>query len=455
MSKLNSAQRDRVMALIQSLPAKHRQALLAALSSGAKDSDALMALVENAMASLASEEKAASEQRKAKALAPVRPLASPSNASWGAGRLTEAGLEAFWAWAVRDLAGEPEDDPSEWQRRAAAGAQHAIADKARRKALLKKLGSEARVAEAEHIAAILTVGPEINAFFADWGDLVQELNDGLVDQVRVLHDRLVEIAPDVAPLLLILVARRLRQPHQVLRALKRCTKQSSDRVITKTDMKLVGDTLIDDLDEWLTQLELPRRGLIDVDGTLAALKSIMVRTIGMTREFEIQKDGAWGVRISRARAEAARRMEKICGQLNTELEQGLPIVRRRGARNAPRIVQPDLDVEPNPETIARTTSFAQLVRASSALGAQGGYSNAVNQALADAETYITDYVDELVRVARGTDQDGFEAAQIWFEPVVQVALAAGGEQFGDLARRRFRAASPEDLSERVNLAVNG
>ncbi len=164
------------------------------------------------------------------------------------------------------------------------------------KARLRTRFGKGQVDKIPLVFRVLSFASEIGELVNSWPEEIKDLDDRYLVPLRDLNELLAETEPDITPYLLFLLKSRLRHPQQILRAIERISRQSSDQMIVNTDMNDVVEVLLDEAEDLLSALDQDINSVAEIDGIDASLYRLADIITGSTDEFDINPDSSWGKR---------------------------------------------------------------------------------------------------------------------------------------------------------------
>ncbi len=154
--------------------------------------------------------------------------------------------------------------------------------------LADKLSAD-EIADAREMALLLSEGEEIEKVQERLTKPVPHLSEDILWQLRESYDALIARNPDVAPFVAVVAMNRVQRPWEALRLPMMISRQTSDALISKTDMGLVGEILFARMDTMKAAIMAARHPLFDADmlvtqvGGFAELSAAVVKEIEMRR----------------------------------------------------------------------------------------------------------------------------------------------------------------------------
>ncbi len=89
------------------------------------------------------------------------------------------------------------------------------------------------------------------------------------------------------------------------------SRQTQDTLITKTEMGLVGEILINRLDDLQAAILSSRHPLFDSEKLQAQVQAFAELSSAVVKEIEVRRDGEWGQRLLKDRAAVGNVMDGI------------------------------------------------------------------------------------------------------------------------------------------------
>jgi hypothetical protein len=383
-------------------------------------------------------------------LAPFEPvIVDDGVAPLRGGLIARSTVDAFWRWTVEGPLAEANEaarvaHAQERTRNPAAAAavvaeyRIVLADAARAAAEGKAGGLEVKdprtaPPQLAALAALLACEREIQTRLEAWPPRLKHVAEAHVAEVRALHDTLATERPEVEPSMLILVMARLERPWQALRMLERIAKTNSDVLVEATEFSAIGELLIDWAEADAACFRISFSEPFVADRTLAALERFAGIASGMTEEFQIRRNGAWGGRLYALKARAARHLEEICKAAVEAVEAATPrITQHNGSWSA------DLSKPVDGYTFSSAAQYARFLRGSKVLDHRAAFAGARSAAMARIEGRLSAHVESLLDFAHaGEARDEALAA------LREIAVVLGefeGAQSRDVLLRRVAAA---------------
>jgi hypothetical protein len=451
MATLSPTQRSKLEALWRSMPAHMREGLQAAVrpaaatDAGAKKLLDVFELLEDSLG------QAAGDLAKAYLFAPLRPLtAEPNSAPPSRFRFSPDNLSKMWGWLGRDIAKDlvvrmrkcqrPMTDPC-WHafRREAASALREAVAKADRVpkdmvALDKRFGADCR--SMLHDAIVLLEFEEILATSLQTiPTVIDDIDEDLCNEIRDIHESLMETDPESAVWMLLLIMGRLTSPWQIFRVVEKIGRRGDDLVVSKTELAAIGDAVLADTGYFAGRLKHPPATMEEAEAYFGIFERYVAYSTGMTKEFGIRKDGRWGRLLFGLRAEASTNVEKVLEKLPLALDAGLPEPRRgKSGRIIPAQLPPTAALERARGLLYFTHRAREHANAAAIASAQ-------KRIFEQAQTRLEDAGKMLVDLVASSEGQSRNVAAEALEITAGLLDAAGCDQAADLLRRRGVAAA--------------
>lgn len=306
------------------------------------------------------------------------------------------------------------------------------------KAARTALGSDLVVADAQEMALLLGVGPDVLDIQQVLPKLVPVFTEELLWSLRQIYDRLVVTAPDAAPYVAVIAMQRLARPWEALKLPLAVSRQTQDTLISSTDMGLVGEILFGDIETHGKAVRDARPPNFDANDLLDNLSRFTTLSSGIVKGIDMRRDGKWGQRLMKDRAQLAEVMDGFMERAPKELAAALPIQKSGSFGGGPKY--PDFTRPIDPDKSERAFRYAKLVAGSKTLAAAASF--AATQKKADEEMcqLLRSYNEDVVKELRTADGQRRAVVESQFEIVCGLTAILFSEEEADLLRRRGRAA---------------
>lgn len=375
------------------------------------------------------------------------------------GRIARSTIGPLWNWITKSLLPEQsaaytarvrqsvlayrpqeaETAAAEFCAEAARAMSQALADEDQRKVLRLALGGEQALADAGEIALLLGIAPEISELKELLPKPFPAMTDDVLWALRSIYDRLVESSADAAPFVAVIAMSRLDRPWEALRLPLLIARQTHDTLISSTDMGLVGELLLQDLDAHAGLIRSIRQPQFDLDELIVHLGKFALLSNGLVKEVEMRRDGRWGRFLMSERTAVAEIMEKMMKRAPREILAALPTLKSGSYAGGPRV--PDLSRPPDDEKCDRALRYARLIVGCKPIAATAAFGAALAEAEDEVSTALQRYSEDLVRDLRAVSGDKLAHAEAYFALSVTLTSILFSPEEGEFLRRRGRAAT--------------
>ncbi len=342
---------------------------------------------------------------------------------------------ASLAWRIRDAQTVVE----EFWPGAAAAIRKALADEKGRKAARIALNGDVTMNDALEMAYLLAAGREI----AELQDLVPKhtpvLTEELLWSMRAIYDRLVASAPDSAPYVAVVAMHRFARPWEAMRLPLTIARQTQDTLISNTDMGLVGEILLGDMEAHAAQIRNVRQPQFDAAELVGHVADFTLLSNGIVKEVEMRRDGRWGQRLMKDRAGVAEVLDGFMKRAPKEILAALPTLKTGSYAGGPRA--PDLSRPLDPEKVARAQRYAQLVIGCKSLAAAASIGATLADACDEVMVSLRAYCEDIVRELRAAEGARRPLVEAYFELAAELTTMFFSAEEGEFLRRRGRAAT--------------
>ena len=286
------------------------------------------------------------------------------------------------------------------------------------------------VADAGEMALLLAASPAVLKIHALM-PVPSPMTESLLWELRALYDGLVASRPDAAPYVAVVALNRLSRPWEGLRLPLMIARQHSDTLISKTDMGLVGEILFGRLDALQGAILAVRHPQFDADTLLLHAKQFAELSAAIVKEIEVRRDGEWGQRLLKDRANVGEAMEKFMERGVKELAAALPV--QRGTGKSADFSKP---VDAEKRDVAMR--YVRLVVGSRNFAAAASFGAKQKECFEELRTALRRYNDDVVRELRAPANRG--VVEIQFQYATGLTALLFSEEEAELMRRRGRAA---------------
>jgi hypothetical protein len=318
---------------------------------------------------------------------------------------------------------------------ARAGSYWALAAETLRKVLADDktartmLGDEMAVADAHEIALLLAAAPAVLKIQALM-PIPAPMTDELLWELRAVYDGLVLEQPDAAPYVAVIATNRLSRPWEGLRLPLMIARQHNDVLIAQTDMGLVGEILFGRMDAMQAEIHATRHPLFDADRLMDQVCRFAELSSAVVKEIEVRRDGEWGQRLLKDRAQVGEVMEGFMDRAARELAPALPIQRGTGK-------SADFSRAIDGEKRELALRYVRLVVGSRKFAAAASFAARQKDAFEELCAYLRRYNEDVVAAMRGPANAIVETQ---FQFATELTALLFSEEEAELMRRRGKAA---------------
>jgi hypothetical protein len=284
------------------------------------------------------------------------------------------------------------------------------------------------VADAIEMALLLGVGEQVLALQDKLPKPVPVFTENLVEAAHAAYKELVKSAPDAAPYAVVIAMNRLARRWEALRLAVKISGKTQDTLIASTDVGLVGDILFGDLEAFSRAVREARHPRFDAEALIENVANFAELSSAIVKEMELRRDGRWGQRLLKDRAEIAAVMDGFMARLPKEVTTALPT--KKPTRPM------------DPEKIERALRYASLVAGCKPFAAAASFAASLKNAQDEAATHLRSYSDEALWDLRSAEGDRRQILQDQFALAIELTSILCGEEEAELLRRRNRTARP-------------
>lgn len=300
--------------------------------------------------------------------------------------------------------------------------------------LIERLGGEEVLDDAREMGLLLEVAPRLSDFKRGMPKNVSELTPALAREVRELFDELAEAQPDAAPYAAVIAMRHIEQPWQMFRIVKGVAHTNTDVLISRTDISIVGELLLLDMEDAVDCLENvdPAEAPDEVAEQLKLFTQI---SRGITEEIGVRRDGAWATRLMSARGAVSEIIRERMDRAHTKVVKALPMRSTgRFGRGGPS--RPDLSREIDPQAVERAVNTIRFLESARRYAQAGSFVGALNAAVAEIDKYLDDFERGIVDELRSDDAAIRERGETYLDAVASLVEIFRNPEEAALLRKR-------------------
>lgn len=304
----------------------------------------------------------------------------------------------------------------------------ALATERARKQVEAILKDRLAVADAVEMALLLGVGEQVTVLQDKLPKPVPVFTENLIEVAHAAYTDLVECTPEAAPYAVVITMNRLARRWEALRLAVKISGKTQDTLISATDVGLVGEILFGDLESFSRAVRDAKHPRFDADALIENVASFAELSSAIVKEMELRRDGKWGQRLLKDRAEIAAVMDGFMERLPKEVLTALP--GKKNKRPA------------DPEKIERALRYATLVAGCKPFAAAASFAASLKDAQDEAATHLRSYSDEALWDLRSAEGERRQVLQDQFALAIELTAILCGEEEAELLRRRNRTARP-------------
>ena len=309
-----------------------------------------------------------------------------------------------------------------------------LADTAGRKTARDILKDEMLLADADEMALLLLTGTDILKIQAVLPKYVPLLSEDLLWQLRAIYDELVMSNPDAAPYVAVVTMNRLVKPWEALRLPLMISRQTSDTLISQTDMGLVGEILFNRLDALQATILSTRHPLFEAEPLLVQVQNFAELSSAVVKEIAVRRDGEWGVRLMKDRVAVGKAMEGFMDRAPKDFAAALPLQKSGGPKMS------DFSRAGDAGKQALALRYTRLVVGCRNFAAAASFAAKQKAVYEELCAYLRRHNEDLVKELRGPDADRRTNAESQFDFCCELTALLFSEEEAELLRRRGRAA---------------
>jgi len=335
-------------------------------------------------------------------------------------------------------------EAEELHRTGAAAIQRALSgvevDSPRHRRLAERLGGTHVVEDAREMAWVLEAAGELLDLQDRLERPVEEFDPNLAEPVRRTYDMLAEHMPDSAPYAVLVAMGRLRKPWQILRVVKIISRNETDFLASRTDLRVIGDLLMSDLEDVADAVAATDARDFDPQDLIDHLRVFTELSGGITKEMGLRKEGEWGQRLVKARGRISDAMDSLMERAPKEVGKAIPF-NRMGTYGGRGAKKPDVSNHPNAERSEQALKLAQLIGGARPYASAGAFSVAYNEATGELREVLTTYANQIVEQIHKADPEDRPIPIAYGELCVRLSEPILGEEEAALLQRRITAAA--------------
>jgi hypothetical protein len=268
---------------------------------------------------------------------------------------------------------------------------------------------------------------------------IDTLTDQQIAFIRDIYDQLATRRAELCPYVGLLVLARLKRPWEALRLAGVMSRRTNEILFSQTDMGIVGDVLLADMENLALDIASVRPDTLDSDALLTKLDKFVQMSGGLVREIGVRRDGKWGQRLIKIRQLASDSMDALIARAPREITAALP-VQRMGAFGGRGPKRPDLARDPDNARVEKALLWGRLLAGSTPYAGGGAFYAAHKDAFEEVSNFLRSYTDSMVAELKTLDFDRRPRAQHFLQHAEAISDVILGVEETDLMRRRAAAA---------------
>jgi len=324
-----------------------------------------------------------------------------------------------------------------------AGHAMAVALHDDRKRAVTLLGGETVADDVTDMALVLESGSAMLAVQALLPKPTPSLNEELLWGLRSIFESVLESNADAAPLVSVVAMRRLTKPWEALKLATLMVRQTSDALISSTDMGLAGDVLFVDMEDSRAAIMGIRQPTFDDATLIGHLAAFTTVSSAIVKEVEILRTGRWGQRLLKDRAAVGASMETFMERAPKEIAGALP-TQKAGYSGGARV--PDFSKPVDADRTARALRYARVVAGTRHLAAPGSFGAKHLKAMDELTPMLRSYCEDVLKELRSAEGSRREVVEAQFQLVLELTKLLFDESEAEFLIRRGKAAGAQNAA---------
>lgn len=272
----------------------------------------------------------------------------------------------------------------------------AFADKQAGRALAEHLGGTRRLEDIREMLALVAIAPEIEALKAVITPApALTLTRDQASLILEAYHRVAEQRPGHESWLIIAMMRRLLHEADILKVVRSLCRDGQDTLASLTDLAIVGDEILNDLDRYATEME----AACGTEGGAAEI-------VKLTREFseaylavveslDVKREGTWGQRMLETKRRVSAAIDN--GLLKSARRDIFAALKSRKVQSGRTTVsKADLREDPDMDAYEYAEARALAIRDVARLGERIGVNAAIQAVTKGIVEEIHLYSDSLL-----------------------------------------------------------
>ncbi len=181
-----------------------------------------------------------------------------------------------------------------------------------------------------------------------------------------------------------------------------------------------------------------RHPVFDAVALVDDLSHFTALSSGLVKSIDIRRDGKWGQRLLKDRAQLAEVMDGFMERAPKEMALALPMVRGGTFSGGPKAA--DFAHKIDDERLGRAERYVRLVAGCRPVAVAASFGASQKKAEDEMLQLLQGYSEDMVKELRGPESPRRANAESQLEFVAGLTAMLYGEEEADLLRRRARAA---------------
>jgi hypothetical protein len=203
-------------------------------------------------------------------------------------------------------------------------------------------------------------------------------------------------------------------------------------------MGLVGEIIFGDIETYGKFVREARQPVFDAAALIENLSSFTTLSSGIVKGIDMRRDGKWGQRLLKDRAQLADVMDSFMERAPKEVAAALPMQKSGTFTGGPKT--PDFARPIDAEKTERAQRYALLVAGCRALATAASFGAAQKKAEEEICQMLRSYNEDVVKELRTAEGPRRAVGESQFDIVCGLTSILFSEEEAEFLRRRGRAA---------------
>ncbi|MEM8784898.1 MAG: hypothetical protein AAGF19_03500 [Pseudomonadota bacterium] len=309
------------------------------------------------------------------------------------------------------------------------------------RALADQVGSEDAVHDLADMAACLEIAAELAEIRAYFTKPTSHVDQDDVHFVRDIYRTVSDHLPASAPYLLLILAGRLAEPWVAITMASQMSPSQAGVILSKTDLAVVGDVMVDDLERLAEQVVATRHDHFDAERMGYQLNGFARLAKGLTETLGRMSEEEWLKRVRSAKVRVADAVEALLERAPKVVTSALPLSVLSGfGKSTPR--RPNLLKKPDPDLHARAVEYVRLLGELQFLANELAISRTQIETTEEIGRFLDKYAEDvLIAIRHARDGEEQEIVFSHFGVALEIVKELRGPEEAQLLQRRGVAAS--------------